>query len=141
MPSEFFLHSLINHGALFSHQSSSKCYLFFSYLDCFSFDPLFIYLFKCFLCFTTTLQHYIFENIYLLCFVFSTKKLKMLHLIGKYRSRSSRQYQKLGHDYEKVTTRTKKYNWGKKLEARSSKGFRLNRPRRFLRHWFYQEGS
>ncbi|WZZ01269.1 hypothetical protein YC2023_073597 [Brassica napus] len=52
----------------------------------------------------------------------------MLRILGKYRSRSSCQYQKLSHHHEKVTT---KHNLGKKLEGRS-KGFRLNRPRRLV---------
>ncbi|KAG5394480.1 hypothetical protein IGI04_024443 [Brassica rapa subsp. trilocularis] len=52
----------------------------------------------------------------------------MLRILGKYRSRSSCQYQKLSHHQEKVTT---KHNLGKKLEGRS-KGFRLNRPRRLV---------
>ncbi|CAN7080378.1 unnamed protein product [Brassica oleracea var. botrytis] len=52
----------------------------------------------------------------------------MLRILGKYRSRSSCQYQKLSHHHEKVTT---KHNLGKKLEGRS-KRFRLNRPRRLV---------
>ncbi|XP_022547382.2 uncharacterized protein LOC103837131 [Brassica rapa] len=55
----------------------------------------------------------------------------MLQITGKYRSRSSCRYQKLGHHYEKATTRTIRHNWGKKIEGRS-KGFRLNRPRRLV---------
>ncbi|KAG2278539.1 uncharacterized protein LOC111210111 [Brassica napus] len=55
----------------------------------------------------------------------------MLQITGKYRSRSSRRYQKLGHHYEKATTRTIRHNWGKKIEGRS-KGFRLNRPRKLV---------
>ncbi|EOA19490.1 hypothetical protein CARUB_v10002163mg, partial [Capsella rubella] len=74
---------------------------------------------------------------YLFCFSFvcfqqTTKKLKMLQLIGKYRSRSSCQYQKLSHHYEKVATRSKRHHWGKKLDQGRSKGFRLNRPRRLV---------
>ncbi|CAN6970176.1 hypothetical protein IGI04_033358 [Brassica rapa subsp. trilocularis] len=55
----------------------------------------------------------------------------MLQITGKYRSRSSCRYQKLGHHYEKAATRTIRHNWGKKIEGRS-KGFRLNRPRRLV---------
>ncbi|KAL0738662.1 hypothetical protein Bca4012_014872 [Brassica carinata] len=58
----------------------------------------------------------------------NNNKLKMLRILGKYRSRSSCHYQKLSHHKEKVTLR---HNSGKKLEGRS-KGFRLNRPRRLV---------
>ncbi|KAG2316603.1 hypothetical protein Bca52824_019725 [Brassica carinata] len=55
----------------------------------------------------------------------------MLQITGKNRPRSLCRYQKLGHHYEKLTTRVIRHNWGMKIEGRS-KGFRLNRPKRLV---------
>ncbi|KAG2316604.1 hypothetical protein Bca52824_019726 [Brassica carinata] len=62
----------------------------------------------------------------------SARRLKrMLQITGKNRPRSLCRYQKLGHHYEKLTTRVIRHNWGMKIEGRS-KGFRLNRPKRLV---------
>lgn len=96
-------------------------------------------LFKCFVFFvlqllSNTSKQYLWNHLSTCSVLYlpnNNNKLKMLKIIGKYRSRSSCQYQKLSHHYEKVTTRTIRHKWGKKLEGRS-KGFRLNRPRRLV---------